>query len=69
MVLRIGVVGAGIQGMSTAINIQSQFLDAQVTVMGAEFSPRIRGLSGATNCAAALIMPEFLAGTPKKLQK
>jgi len=68
-VLRIGVVGAGIQGMATAINIQTQFLDAQVTVIGAEFSPNIRGLSGATNCGAAFIMPEFLAGTPQELQK
>lgn len=69
MVLRIGVVGAGIEGMSTAINIQRQFIDAQVTVIGADFSPRIRGKAGSTNCGAAFIMPEFLAGTPQELQK
>lgn len=51
--------------MATAIKIQTQFLDTQVTVIGAKFSPNIRGLLGATNYGAAFIMPDFLAGTPQ----
>lgn len=58
---RVAVVGAGISGVSTAVNIQLLCPSAEVTIISAEFSPNTT-----SDGAAGFIQPYRAPGTSKE---
>ncbi|XP_038056762.1 D-aspartate oxidase-like isoform X1 [Patiria miniata] len=59
MVYRVGVVGAGVIGLSTAYNIKDRIPDAEVTIVADRFSPNTTG-----DGTGGLWMPYMLGSTP-----
>ncbi|XP_041454044.1 D-aspartate oxidase-like isoform X3 [Lytechinus variegatus] len=59
--VRVGVIGAGIIGVSTAYNVQLLCPNAEVSIIAAEFSPNTT-----SDGAAGFIQPYLAPGTPKE---
>lgn len=59
--LNICVVGAGVNGLSSAVCIKNQYPDANVTIIADKFSPLTTG-----DGAAGLWLPYLLSNTPER---
>ncbi|XP_078256388.1 D-aspartate oxidase-like [Rhinoraja longicauda] len=62
--VRVGVIGAGVVGMSTAVCVARSLPDCSVTVMAEKFSPHTT-----SDVAAGILSPHFPPETPVESQR